>query len=78
MYEGFEVFVKGHGVKGFVCRLLNVVHVARAQALQYPLDSGLVFSVNHSSAAVGKLLMDIPYEHILDAWCVFNLTFFFH
>jgi hypothetical protein len=71
--------VKGHGAKGFVCRLTHVKRVDRVRALQRPLNSGLTFSVNHSSAAVGNLLTDVPYELIREKTFVFillsNLSF---
>jgi hypothetical protein len=58
--------VTGYGVKGFVCKLQSVKRIDSVRALVCPLDSGLTFTVNHSSGAIGKLLPDVPYELIRD------------
>jgi hypothetical protein len=75
LYSGFEVYVRGYGVKGFVCRITAVNRVASARVMKRPLDSGLTFSIDNSSATVGKLLTDIPYEVVIDAQ--FVLSFFY-
>ena len=71
MYDCFDVFVIGHGAKGFMCTLRDVKRIDRNRAMEHPLESGLTFSVDHPSASVGKLLAGVPYEHVLDAKFVF-------
>jgi hypothetical protein len=67
LYVNRYVYITDGDAKGFLCEILKVHRVSPSVALQRPLDSGLLFSVDHPAAAVKKLLENVPYEHIIDA-----------
>jgi hypothetical protein len=71
LYEQMPVYITSVEAKGFLCWVLKVQRVSPSVALKRPLDSGLVFSINHSSGAVKKLVENVPYENIIDAQFVF-------
>jgi hypothetical protein len=70
-FNHIPVYITSGDAKGFLCNILNVTHVSAEAALKRPLDSGIILTVDHPSAVVGKLVENVPYEQVIQAAFVF-------
>jgi hypothetical protein len=79
-FNHIPVYITSGDAKGFLCNILNVTHVSAEAALKRPLDSGIILTVDHPSAVVGKLVENVPYEQVIQAGFVFPFLMirFFH
>jgi hypothetical protein len=78
-FEHIPVYITSGDAKGFLCTILNVKCVSSETALKWSLNSGIMFTVDHPSAVVGKLVKNIPYEQVIQAAFVlpFHLLVYF-